>query len=78
MRNPLLAAYRQRAVARAQGEVLEIGMGSGLNLPFYGHDVRRVLGLEPCLPLVRLARQEARGGNHCFNRNFLLTGWSRC
>ncbi len=60
MRNPRLAAHRQRAVARAQGEVLEVGIGSGLNLPFYGDDVRRVLGVDPSLPLVRLARHEAR------------------
>lgn len=60
MRSPRLAAYRQRAVARARGEVLEIGMGSGLNLPFYSDDVCRVLGLEPSLPLVRLAQQDAR------------------
>jgi ubiquinone/menaquinone biosynthesis C-methylase UbiE len=60
MRNRRLAAYRERAVAHARGEVLEIGMGSGLNLPFYGHDVRWVLGVDPSLPLVRLARQEAR------------------
>ena len=60
MRNPALAAYRSRALARAHGEVLEIGMGSGLNLPFYSHEVRRVLGVEPSLPLVRLARAGAR------------------
>lgn len=60
MRNPRLAPYRERAVARARGEVLEIGMGSGLNFPFYGDEVRRVLGVEPSLPLVRLAREGAR------------------
>jgi ubiquinone/menaquinone biosynthesis C-methylase UbiE len=60
MRNPRLVAYRERAVARARGEVVEIGMGSGLNLPFYGHNVRRVLGVEPSLPLARLARDSAR------------------
>jgi SAM-dependent methyltransferase len=60
MRSSVLGPFRSRALARARGEVLEIGMGSGLNLPFYGHEVRRVLGVEPSLPLVRLARDGAR------------------
>jgi len=41
---------KQRAaiVSLAQGRVLEVGMGSGLNLPFYNADkVEMVWGLEP-------------------------------
>lgn len=43
-----IQAQRQIVVPQAQGDVLEIGMGSGLNLPFYDAGaVRKVWGLEP-------------------------------
>lgn len=56
MRNERLLPYRKRVVGAAEGRVLEIGAGSGLNLPFYGPDVREVLALEPAPSLVEMAR----------------------
>jgi ubiquinone/menaquinone biosynthesis C-methylase UbiE len=39
---------RQKVVPQAKGRVLEVGMGSGLNLPFYNpENVEFVWGLEP-------------------------------
>ena len=49
MRNRDLVAYRERTVSAALGRVLEIGIGPGLNLPFYGKAVSQVVGLDPLL-----------------------------
>jgi ubiquinone/menaquinone biosynthesis C-methylase UbiE len=56
---------RRRAVwiPRARGNVLEVGIGSGLNLPFYSKEVQRVYGVEPSLELQRMARARAAAGS---------------
>jgi ubiquinone/menaquinone biosynthesis C-methylase UbiE len=59
MRQSGLVPYRDRAVSGAAGRVLEIGIGSGLNLPFYGSEVQEVVGLEPSGKLLRMARKTA-------------------
>jgi hypothetical protein len=39
---------REKIVHLAEGDVLEIGFGSGLNLPYYDSGkVRKIFGLEP-------------------------------
>src|ERR1700730_3384591 len=59
MRNRVLDPYRQGTIERAQGLVLEVGVGSGLNLPLYGRAVARVVGLDPCPELLRVASRRA-------------------
>jgi SAM-dependent methyltransferase len=57
-----VTAERERIIPLARGVVLEIGMGSGLNLPFYNPDqVRKVIGVDPNQAFLRLgeARQQA-------------------
>jgi ubiquinone/menaquinone biosynthesis C-methylase UbiE len=61
MRNPELVPYRKRTLEQARGRVLEIGIGSGLNLPHYPRAVGEVLGLEPSARLAAMARQAASG-----------------
>lgn len=47
---------REKIVPRAVGDVLEIGFGSGLNLPHYDQDkVRRIWGLEPSEGMRKIA-----------------------
>jgi ubiquinone/menaquinone biosynthesis C-methylase UbiE len=59
MRNRLLDHYRQQTIASARGLVLEVGVGSGVNLPLYGPTVTRVVGLDPSPELLRLASKRA-------------------
>ena len=47
---------RQGLLPAARGRVLEIGIGSGLNLPFYGSEVASVVGVDPSEALLALAR----------------------
>ena len=55
MRNRLLDYYRQRTIEMARGLVLEVGVGSGLNLRFYSRAVDRVCGIDLSPELLRLA-----------------------
>jgi ubiquinone/menaquinone biosynthesis C-methylase UbiE len=55
MQNRLLDHYRHQTIALARGLVLEVGVGSGVNLPLYGPAVTRVVGLDPSPELLRLA-----------------------
>jgi ubiquinone/menaquinone biosynthesis C-methylase UbiE len=60
MRNKQLVPFRERVIGAAEGRVLEIGVGSGRNLPFYRPPVREVLALEPAPRLVAMARSASR------------------
>jgi len=56
MRNPETTRLRAEWLPRARGDVLEVGIGSGLNLPFYSSEVRRIYGIDPSIELQRMAR----------------------
>ena len=53
---------RELALASAQGNVLEIGFGTGLNLPHYPHAVTSLTALDPATLLPKtVARRISRG-----------------
>jgi ubiquinone/menaquinone biosynthesis C-methylase UbiE len=54
-----LAPFRRRVIGAAEGRVLEIGIGSGLNLPLYGPAAASVIALEPSPELLRMAGPRA-------------------
>jgi ubiquinone/menaquinone biosynthesis C-methylase UbiE len=64
MRQETFGPYRRRVLSLAKGRVLDVGVGSGLNLPFYADDVARVIGLDPSSKLLSMARQRAHALRH--------------
>jgi SAM-dependent methyltransferase len=62
MRNKRLVPYRERVIGAAEGCVLEIGTGSGRNLPFYQPSAKQILALEPSPKLVAMARSVPHPG----------------
>jgi ubiquinone/menaquinone biosynthesis C-methylase UbiE len=61
MRQATFTPYRRRLLPAAEGRVLEIGVGSGLNLPFYGASATHVIGLDPSPKLLSMARASING-----------------
>jgi ubiquinone/menaquinone biosynthesis C-methylase UbiE len=59
MRRKQLGRLREQLVGRVRGRVLEIGIGSGRNLPFYRRDLDVLLGLDPSRELLQMARAHA-------------------
>ncbi len=57
MDNKDAARCRSEIVPHAQGRVVEIGIGSGLNLPFYSDQVTEVSGVDPSRELLEMTRQ---------------------
>jgi ubiquinone/menaquinone biosynthesis C-methylase UbiE len=51
---------REKVVPMAEGTVLEIGIGSGLNFPYYdAKKVKKFWGLDPASEMLRLAERAA-------------------
>lgn len=57
LNQPLVASHRQELLVNVRGEVLEIGFGTGLNLPCYPHHVRKITSVDPNPGMHRRARK---------------------
>ena len=60
MDRPFLAKHRQQLLAAVYGEVLEIGFGTGLNLPHYPAQVGKITTVDPNAGMHRLAQRRVR------------------
>ena len=64
---------RNKVVPLANGLVLEIGIGSGLNIPFYDkNNIEKVIGLDPSEELNFLAKKIAKKNN--IEIDFIISG----
>jgi ubiquinone/menaquinone biosynthesis C-methylase UbiE len=64
---------RKKVVPLAKGIVLDVGIGSGLNIPFYDMTkIDKVIGLDPSVELNNLAKDVAK--EHNINIDFILCG----
>src|SRR5690349_24499599 len=57
-----LRAFRERLLAGASGDVVEIGGGTGANLRWYGPAVTSLTITEPQPPMLRRLEGKARAG----------------
>ena len=59
--NPPMVYQRKKVVPLAEGDVLEVGIGSGLNLPFYNKSkINKLWGLDPSEELNKMASEVAK------------------
>ncbi len=58
---PAISRQRQQVVPMARGDVLEIGLGTGRNIPYYDPTkVSRIVGVDPALRMHTLARKRVK------------------
>src|SRR5688500_10610597 len=52
---PLVGEHRRKLLVLADGRILEIGFGTGLNLPHYPSSVRQITAVDPNPGMLKLA-----------------------
>jgi ubiquinone/menaquinone biosynthesis C-methylase UbiE len=54
---PFVAEERRKCLAGVTGTVLEVGFGSGHNVPFYPHAVEKLIAVDPSTEGAKLAKK---------------------
>ena len=81
-----MARLRREMLSEVDGEILEIGFGTGLNLEHYPERVRRLTAVDPGLGMTRIARRRierspltwtfgSRPPRNCRSRTSGSTAW---
>jgi ubiquinone/menaquinone biosynthesis C-methylase UbiE len=60
LRKQFVTRHRRELLSLAYGDVLEIGFGTGLNLPYYSGQVRRLTTVDPNPGMHRLAQKRIK------------------
>lgn len=63
MSGSTLAQYRQQLLAEVSGDILEIGFGTGLNLPHYPEQVSKITTIDPNEGMQKVARERIAASN---------------
>jgi ubiquinone/menaquinone biosynthesis C-methylase UbiE len=66
-----VARRRRELLAHAGGDILEIGFGTGLNLPYYPPHVRKITTVDPNVGMYRRARRRIKRAGFEVDRRVL-------
>jgi ubiquinone/menaquinone biosynthesis C-methylase UbiE len=72
---PFVARYRRELLADASGNILEIGFGTGLNLPHYPAHIRKLTTVDPNVGMHRRARRRIKQAGIEVDRRLLGSEW---
>jgi ubiquinone/menaquinone biosynthesis C-methylase UbiE len=70
-----VARYRRELLADASGNILEIGFGTGLNLPHYPPHIRKLTTVDPNVGMHHRARRRIKQAGIEVDRRLLGSEW---